>query len=326
MSHHRTGGLFQVQAFVRPTATVLQIQDRIVLDLSLINLTTDFVDVRDSFLPPAYCELIAKAVSPQSLLFGLLKPNRCIKVEHMSGGCDLGIAVASSTLLKDLRERIAAMILVWKYGEKSGYESWKGLSWGIVPLLLGRAFCACAWHFFYNSESLKVLVAIQGALTVIGNATVCIPAYLIYKLSQESSIGTSTFVSISILLLLSIFMIFKEFIEGDVHNGASLFAAINIFIFKKAMPLYTKERERNEVITAEDCDAGLEDSRVEDSSGDVDAGVKDSDNISNGCSCLLVVKPKLIEFEWVISELFKSLRCLAVPWQGEFGSRNFPGF
>lgn len=24
------------------------------------------------------------------------------------------------------------MALVWQYGEKTGYESWKGLSWGMV--------------------------------------------------------------------------------------------------------------------------------------------------------------------------------------------------
>ncbi|XWS61885.1 hypothetical protein CRYUN_Cryun07bG0162900 [Craigia yunnanensis] len=63
-------------------------------------------------------------------------------------------------------EWITAMALVWQYGEKSGFESWKGLPWGMVPLL-GGAFCACTWHFFYNSESLEVLVALQAALTVI---------------------------------------------------------------------------------------------------------------------------------------------------------------
>nr|GMD97673.1 ycf49-like protein [Ipomoea batatas] len=83
-------------------------------------------------------------------------------------------------------EWVIAMALVWQYGEKSGYESWKGLSWGMVPLL-GGAFCACTWHFFYNSESLEVLVALQAALTVIGNATMCIAAFRIYKSSQESS-------------------------------------------------------------------------------------------------------------------------------------------
>ncbi|XP_075640803.1 uncharacterized protein LOC142612587 isoform X1 [Castanea sativa] len=83
-------------------------------------------------------------------------------------------------------EWITAMALVWQYGEQSGYESWKGLSWGMVPLL-GGAFCACTWHFFYNSESLEVLVALQAALTVIGNATMCIAAYRIYKSSEKSS-------------------------------------------------------------------------------------------------------------------------------------------
>ncbi|KAE9596797.1 hypothetical protein Lal_00007515 [Lupinus albus] len=82
-------------------------------------------------------------------------------------------------------EWILAMTLVWQYGEKSGYEAWKGLSWGMVPLL-GGALCACTWHFFYNSESLEVLVAIQAALTVIGNATMCIAAYRIYKSSEGS--------------------------------------------------------------------------------------------------------------------------------------------
>ncbi|KAI3982665.1 hypothetical protein MKX01_017919 [Papaver californicum] len=81
-------------------------------------------------------------------------------------------------------EWITAMILVWQYGEKSGYESWKGLSWGMVPLL-GGAFCACTWHFFYNSESLSILVALQAALTVIGNFTMCIAAFRICKLSQQ---------------------------------------------------------------------------------------------------------------------------------------------
>ncbi|GAV86911.1 SBF domain-containing protein/DUF2499 domain-containing protein [Cephalotus follicularis] len=83
-------------------------------------------------------------------------------------------------------EWITAMALVWQYGEKSGFESWKGLSWGMVPLL-GGAFCACTWHFFYNSESLEVLVALQGALTLIGNATMCIAAFRIYKSSKERS-------------------------------------------------------------------------------------------------------------------------------------------
>ncbi|XLT09392.1 hypothetical protein HN51_055185 [Arachis hypogaea] len=33
-------------------------------------------------------------------------------------------------------------ISVWQYNEKSGHQAWKGLSWGMVPLL-GGALCAC---------------------------------------------------------------------------------------------------------------------------------------------------------------------------------------
>ncbi|KAI3780250.1 hypothetical protein L2E82_10222 [Cichorium intybus] len=49
----------------------------------------------------------------------------------------------------------------------------------------------------------------------------------------------------------------SEFIEGDVSNGASLFAAINNSISKKGMSLYIKEMARNEAITGEDGDAGV---------------------------------------------------------------------
>ncbi|CAN1174510.1 Ycf49-like protein [Linum perenne] len=83
-------------------------------------------------------------------------------------------------------EWVTAMALVWQYGEKSGFETWKGLSWGMVPLL-GGALCACTWHFFYNAESLEVLVAIQAALTVIGNATMCFAAFRIFRASEEGA-------------------------------------------------------------------------------------------------------------------------------------------
>ncbi|XP_059070046.1 uncharacterized protein LOC131061264 [Cryptomeria japonica] len=83
-------------------------------------------------------------------------------------------------------EWMTAMALVWQYGDKPGYKAWKGLSWGMVPLL-GGAFCACTWHFFYNAESLEILVALQGALTVIGNFTMLLAAYRIYKSTKGGS-------------------------------------------------------------------------------------------------------------------------------------------
>lgn len=88
--------------------------------------------------------------------------------------------------VSSVAEWVTAMALVWQYGERTGLKGWKGLSWGMVPLL-GGAMCACTWHFFYNSESLEVLVALQGALTVTGNITMCIAAFRIFKASQEGT-------------------------------------------------------------------------------------------------------------------------------------------
>uniref|UniRef100_A0A7N0SYX8 Ycf49-like protein n=1 Tax=Kalanchoe fedtschenkoi TaxID=63787 RepID=A0A7N0SYX8_KALFE len=34
--------------------------------------------------------------------------------------------------VSSVAEWVIAMALVWQYAEKSGYESWKGLSWGMV--------------------------------------------------------------------------------------------------------------------------------------------------------------------------------------------------
>jgi Protein of unknown function (DUF2499) len=42
----------------------------------------------------------------------------------------------------------------------TGQPQWKGLTWGMMPLLAG-AMCACTHHFFYNDPKLDSLVALQ---------------------------------------------------------------------------------------------------------------------------------------------------------------------
>lgn len=41
-----------------------------------------------------------------------------------------------------------------------GNERWKGMTWGMMPLL-GGALSACTYHFFYNSPDLDFLVVLQ---------------------------------------------------------------------------------------------------------------------------------------------------------------------
>ena len=61
-----------------------------------------------------------------------------------------------------------------------GEQRWKGMTWGMMPLL-GGALAACVYHFFYNSPQLDVLVVIQAALTVVGNFTCWWAAYRLYQ-------------------------------------------------------------------------------------------------------------------------------------------------
>ncbi|XP_008776047.1 ycf49-like protein [Phoenix dactylifera] len=124
---------------------------------------------------------LALAASAQALPFG--PPVALTVLQEPANALSLPTWVIH---VSSVIEWITAMALVWEYGEKSGFGTWKGLSWGMVPLL-GGALCACTWHFFYNSPSLEILVALQAALTVIGNITMCIAAFRIFKASQEGS-------------------------------------------------------------------------------------------------------------------------------------------
>jgi hypothetical protein len=42
----------------------------------------------------------------------------------------------------------------------AGNEKWKGMTWGMMPLL-GGALSACTYHFFYNPPELDNLVVLQ---------------------------------------------------------------------------------------------------------------------------------------------------------------------
>lgn len=80
-------------------------------------------------------------------------------------------------------EWVAAILLIWQYAELSQRPAWKGLSFAMLPALVS-AMCACTWHFFDNTVSLNWLVTLQAAMTVVGNCTVCLAAWWIWRKSQ----------------------------------------------------------------------------------------------------------------------------------------------
>ncbi|MFP4100307.1 DUF2499 domain-containing protein [Coleofasciculus sp.] len=82
-------------------------------------------------------------------------------------------------------EWIAAIWLIWGYGDITGNRYWWALSCAMFPALVG-AMCACTWHFFDNPESLDWLVTLQALMTVLGNITLCAAAWWIWRCSRES--------------------------------------------------------------------------------------------------------------------------------------------
>jgi hypothetical protein len=84
-------------------------------------------------------------------------------------------------------EWIAAIWLIWTYGEVTQNRSWFGFSFAMLPALIS-AMCACTWHYFDNSPSLEWLVTLQASMTVLGNVTLLIAGYFIWRNSKLEKI------------------------------------------------------------------------------------------------------------------------------------------
>ena len=80
-------------------------------------------------------------------------------------------------------EWIAAIWLIWTYGEVSNNRSWRALSFAMLPALVS-AMCACTWHFFDNFPGLEWLVTLQASMTVVGNFTLCLAGWWIWRSSK----------------------------------------------------------------------------------------------------------------------------------------------
>ena len=83
-------------------------------------------------------------------------------------------------------EWIAAIWLIWTYGEVTQNRAWWALSFGMLPALVS-AMCACTWHYFDNSPALEWIVTLQAAMTLIGNFTLWAAAWWIWRSVQPAS-------------------------------------------------------------------------------------------------------------------------------------------
>ena len=64
----------------------------------------------------------------------------------------------------------------------------------MLPALLG-AMCALTWHFFDNDPQLAWIVTAQAALTLVGNSTLALAAFWIWRQSRGHSGQEQTIVT-----------------------------------------------------------------------------------------------------------------------------------
>ncbi len=70
------------------------------------------------------------------------------------------------------------MGFAWRWADVVNNSTWKGLTWGLLPLH-SSGIAACTYHLFYNQ--IPILVPFQAFLTFIGNTTAAIAAYRIAR-------------------------------------------------------------------------------------------------------------------------------------------------
>jgi Protein of unknown function (DUF2499) len=86
--------------------------------------------------------------------------------------------------ISSVLEWIAAIGLVWNYARVTEQSAWYSLSYAMLPALVS-AMCACTWHFFDNAPALQWLVVLQAATTLLGNCTLCLSAWWIWRSAQN---------------------------------------------------------------------------------------------------------------------------------------------
>ncbi|MEE3717075.1 DUF2499 domain-containing protein [Tumidithrix elongata RA019] len=82
--------------------------------------------------------------------------------------------------ISSVLEWTIAIWLIWEYAKLTQQAIWRGLAFAMLPALVS-AMCACTWHFFDNPPALEWLVTVQATMTLVGNCTLAIAAYQIWR-------------------------------------------------------------------------------------------------------------------------------------------------
>jgi len=77
-------------------------------------------------------------------------------------------------------EWIFTIFVIYKISKYKKYNLFFWLSLAMVANLIG-AMCAITWHIYDNQDALYGLVTLQGIFTFIGNSTLALASFTIFK-------------------------------------------------------------------------------------------------------------------------------------------------
>ena len=80
-------------------------------------------------------------------------------------------------------EWIVAIFVIKKISKYKKYNLFFWFSLAMVPYLIG-AMCAITWHIYDNQDALYGLVTLQGIFTFIGNSTLALASFTIFKMNE----------------------------------------------------------------------------------------------------------------------------------------------
>lgn len=85
--------------------------------------------------------------------------------------------------ISSVLEWVIAIWFVWQFAMVKQAPEWRWLALGMLPALVS-AMAACTWHFFDNAPDYSWLVTLQAAMTVVGNSTLCLAAWWIWRVNR----------------------------------------------------------------------------------------------------------------------------------------------
>ena len=81
-------------------------------------------------------------------------------------------------------EWIVAIFVIFQISRIETYKSFFWLSLAMIPNLIS-AMCAITWHIYDNQTELYGLVSLQGIFTLIGNTTLALSSFYIFRKTKQ---------------------------------------------------------------------------------------------------------------------------------------------